>query len=41
MIPPVAEPQGAVDRVTMVSPEIVPLITATLVVTLPALSHTE
>ena len=41
MIPPVAVPPGAVDRVMMTSCEIVPLITDTLTVTLPASSRTE
>ena len=41
MIPPVAEPPGAVDRVMMTSSEIVPFITDTLTVTLPASSRTE
>ena len=41
MIPPVAEPPGAVDRVMMTSCEIVPFITDTLTVTLPASSRTE
>ena len=41
MIPPVAEPPGTVDRVMMTSCEIVPLITDTLTVTLPASSLTE
>ena len=41
MIPPVAEPPGTVDKVTMVFPEILPLITDTLTVTLPASSRTE
>ena len=41
MIPPVAEPPGAVDRVMMTSSEIVPFITDTLTVTPPASSRTE
>ena len=41
MIPPVAEPPGAVDRVMMTSSEIVPFITDTLTATLPAFSCTE
>ena len=41
IILPVAEPPGAVDRVMMTSSEIVPFITDTLTVTLPASSRTE
>ena len=41
MIPPVAEPPGAVDKVMMTSSEIVPFITDTLTVTLPSSSRTE
>ena len=41
MILPVAELPGGVDRVMMTSCEIVPFITDTLTVTLPAFSCTE
>ena len=41
MIPPVAVPPGAVDRVMMTFCEIVPFITDTLTVMLPASSRTE
>ena len=41
MVPPVAEPPGGIDRVMMTFSEIVPFITDTLTVTLPASSRTE